>query len=243
MQVIVLCIVFFCGTTLAGLPSTIIPCHRSDPDISKCIINRVNSLKPRLATGKIADDFIIPSLEPMKLENIEMSRGSEFKVVFSQLAVRGPSQFQVEKLKVNMDQLIFEFTILLPKLTYNGKYTMKIRLLLLDIAGKGDVNGTLFNTRAKVRLRGHPFEQDGQTFLQFDRFQVKLNVGSSKIYLDNLFNGDPTLGQIGNTFINDNIELFLSEVQPGLEKSLAETFTQTANDILKGATLEEVFPA
>lgn len=145
--------------------------------------------------------------------------------------------------RVDLDKLVFDFTILLPKLNYNGKYTMKMRLLLLDLAGKGDVTGQLDNTRARVRLRGTPYQKNGQTYMKFERFQVKIQVGSSKIHLDNLFNGDPTLGQVGNTFINDNIDLFLSEVQPGLENSLAETFTSVANDILQGATLDEIFPA
>lgn len=81
------------------IASTITPCHRSDPDISLCVKNKVNELKPRLASGQISPEFSVPQLEPMKLENIEMSRGSEFKAVFSNLLVRGPSAFQIEKLK------------------------------------------------------------------------------------------------------------------------------------------------
>lgn len=143
---------------------------------------------------------------------------------------------------MDLDTLVFDFVILLPKLNYKGKYSLKIKLLLLDIAGKGDVTGTMDNTRARVRLRGVRYQKDGQTFMKFEKFLVKIQVNNSQIHLDNLFNGDPTLGQIGNQFINDNIQLFLDEVTPGLEKSLADTFTEVANDILKGATLDEIFP-
>lgn len=145
--------------------------------------------------------------------------------------------------RADLDNNVIDVKILLPKLIYNGKYTLKMRLLLLDLSGKGDVSGVLENSRARVRMRGKPYQKNGQTYLKFERFQVKIQLGTSKIHLDNLFNGDPTLGQAGNAFINENIELFSAEVQPGLERSLAETFTSVANDILNTATLDEIFPA
>lgn len=141
-----------------------------------------------------------------------------------------------------MDNLIIDIGLSLPKLSYQGKYLLKIKLLLLDIAGKGNVSGNLENTRARVRLRGKKYEKNGQTYLKFERFQVKIMIGESKIKMDNLFNGDPTLGMIGNQFINDNIKLFTDEITPGLENSLAATFTEVANDILKNATFDEIFP-
>lgn len=60
--------------------------------------------------------------------------------------------------------------------------------------------------------------------------------------MDNLFNGDPVLGQVGNSFINENSKLFLTEITPGLEKSLSKTFTDIANTILKTTTYDEMFP-
>lgn len=77
----------------------IVPCYRNDPDLAGCIKNRVNELKPRLATGKISDSFTVPQLEPLSLDTIQMSRGTEFKAVFTDLLVRGPSKFQIEKIK------------------------------------------------------------------------------------------------------------------------------------------------
>lgn len=50
------------------------------------------------------------------------------------------------------------------------------------------------------------------------------------------------MGQIGNQFINENSELFLGEIIPGLEKNLAEIFTKTANEIVENASFDEMFP-
>ena len=48
--------------------STIHVCSRNDPDLPKCILNSVAHLQPRLASGRLSDDFIIPALEPLILD-------------------------------------------------------------------------------------------------------------------------------------------------------------------------------
>ena len=60
---------------------------------------------------------------------IRMDRGKEFKAQFSNLLVTGPSNFKIEKLKVNLDNGTFNFIISLPKLEFTGKYTLKMRIL------------------------------------------------------------------------------------------------------------------
>jgi Haemolymph juvenile hormone binding protein (JHBP) len=113
---------------------------------------------------------------------------------------------------------------------------------VLDIQGKGDMDGTFENARARVRMIAKKYQKGGETFLKFDLFNLKIQIGKNRLSLKNLFNGDPSLGNIGNQFINENSELFLSEVIPGLEKNLAEIFTKTANEIVETASFDEMFP-
>lgn len=78
--------------------------------------------------------------------------------------------------------------------------------------------------------------------MKFDKLTLKVTVGGAKFRLENLFNGDRTLGEIGNTVINDNSKLFLEELIPGFEKSLSKTFLEIANDVLDNVTYDEMFP-
>jgi hypothetical protein len=71
---------------------------------------------------------------------------------------------------------------------------------------------------------------------------MKIQIGKSKIELKNLFDNNPTLGLIGNGFINENSETFVTEIIPSLEKNLSEIFTRAANEIVKDASLDEMFP-
>lgn len=91
-------------------------------------------------------------------------------------------------------------------------------------------------------MRGHKEKRGEEEFLKFDPFKVKLRVGQSSIFLTNLFDGDPVLGPATNRVINENSQLFLQEISPVLERSLADLFTEMANKITSKFTYKELFP-
>lgn len=139
-----------------------------------------------------------------------------------------------------------------------------MRLLLFNIQGQGRVTGafckfivhfmpagqiyyflkTIFsdNSRGVVKLRGERVDRNGTEYVTFKQLDVKMEVGKSKFQLDNLFNGDPVLSKVGNAFVNENSELFLSELIPGLEKSLSKSFLEIVNVIMRDVTFDELFP-
>lgn len=98
------------------------------------------------------------------------------------------------------------------------------------------------NTKAFVRIRGTTEKRNGLDYVTFKQLDVKIQIAKSKFNLKNLFNGASTLNEIGNQFVNENSELFLSELIPGLEKSLSKTFLDIVNVILKNVTFDEMFP-
>lgn len=46
-------------------------------------------------------------------------------------------------LRVNLDEPTFDFIIHLPHIEFKGKYDLKIRIVLVELAGKGDIVGLL----------------------------------------------------------------------------------------------------
>lgn len=93
------------------------------------------------------------------------------------------------------------------------------------------MDGTFENSRARVKLRSTKYQKNGEAYLRFEKLNLKIQIGKNRLNLKNLFNGDPNLGQVGNQFINENSDLFLNEIIPGLEKNLAEIFQKTANEM------------
>lgn len=101
----------------------------------------------------------------------------------------------------------------------------------------------LENARAVVRLIGNKVpREDGKEYVKFEHLLMKVSVGKARFRLENLFNGDRTLGEIGNRVINENSQLFVEEMIPGFEKSLSKTFLEIANDVLTDVTFDEMFP-
>lgn len=63
-----------------------------------------------------------------------------------------------------------------------------------------------------------------------------------KLNLANLFRGDRFLGDVGNSLINNNQELYLKDIAPSLEHGLSKHFLDVADKILASATFDEMFP-
>ena len=98
------------------------------------------------------------------------------------------------------------------------------------------------NSKARVKLHGVKYMKDGKEYMKFDKISLRIQIEDAKFNMSNLFNGDPVLSNIGNQFINENSRLFLDELIPGLEKSLADIFGNIAEEILNLAPYEELFP-
>uniref|UniRef100_T1GU87 Hemolymph juvenile hormone-binding protein n=1 Tax=Megaselia scalaris TaxID=36166 RepID=T1GU87_MEGSC len=171
-----------------------------------------------------------------------MGRGREFKAIFSELSVRGGSNFIIDKLVANTSTISFDVYITIPKISFVGKYYLRIKILLLEIGGKGNMTGTFENSKAVVKMRGSRYMKDDVEYVKFHKMPMRISVDKMKLNLENLFNGDKVLGEVGNNIINDNQDLYLQEIIPGLEKGLSKKFLDIANQILETATYDEMFP-
>ncbi|KAH8346330.1 hypothetical protein KR084_004034, partial [Drosophila pseudotakahashii] len=195
------------------LASTIRPCARDDPQLERCIINAVYQIRPLLVHGNLGDGYKTPPLEPLSLDNIELGRSSQFQAVFTDLEANG-----------------------------GRKYSLHLNLLLLDIKGKGNMQGYCENAKASVKMRGSRYLRNGKDYVKFTKMTMRIDFKDFKLNLENLFNGDRILGDVGNSLINNNQELYLNEIVPGLEQGLSKKFLDVANEILATATFDEMFP-
>ncbi|XP_046420967.1 circadian clock-controlled protein daywake-like isoform X1 [Neodiprion virginianus] len=231
------------GTTMAVLPSYIVPCKKSNPNLDRCITETIESLRERLAEG--IPELGAPALEPLQLENVRLLRGpvgARLDVNLTNMEVRGPSTFKVHNLKSNLDKNSFTFRVAFDRLTFRGKYQMDARVLLLRLAGKGDVTGNFTGYSSDVVLRGHKVVRNEVEYLNFERMKLKIKIGEAKIHLSNLFGGDPILGPATNDILNTNSAVFVEELKPVLESSLADLFTDVANTVTTSFTYKELFP-
>lgn len=78
------------------------------------------------------------------------------------------------------------------------------------------------NLKLKISLSGTAFNKNGQQYLRIDKAQVGVKIISLKLNFENLFNGDRVLSDLGNTLVNQNIDMFIRDIEPALQKSLCK---------------------
>lgn len=71
---------------------------------------------------------------------------------------------------------------------------------------------------------------------------MRIRIQDGKLQLDNLFGGDPVLGDFGNQFINTRTQLIIGHLEPELERDLTQTFSKSLATLFRDVTFEEMFP-
>jgi len=75
--------------------------------------------------------------------------------------------------------------------------------------------------------------------LQVSSQTLDLTVERIRMQLNNLFQGDATLGQSVNSFLNDNSQSVFSELKPELSRQVGELVVKVMNDALSALPAEK----
>ncbi|CAH1164070.1 unnamed protein product [Phaedon cochleariae] len=233
-------------TTLAGspkLPSYLKICHRSDPNIEKCLKNSVEELKPLLAKG--IKELNIPSCEPLLIPEVNIDQGSgpvALKSAYKDIKVYGPSKFVIKQIKVDFEKDKMRLKIWLPHLEVICRYVMDGKILMMPITGSGLSKANYSNIDATITIRAEKINRDNDKYYNVTDFYVQFEIGEANINFDNLFNGDKELGEAMNLFLNDNWKQVAGEIKPVLEDSIASIFKKFSNRIFHKYPINVLLP-
>jgi hypothetical protein len=102
----------------------------------------IEMLRPHITVGDLGENFTIPKLEPLNIDEIKISNGNDLQAIFSNLSVFGPSQFNLLNLNSTLDIacMKFDFDIELPLLEFYGDYSIGLNILI-KFRGKGKLKG------------------------------------------------------------------------------------------------------
>ncbi|XP_015604906.1 circadian clock-controlled protein [Cephus cinctus] len=229
------------AVTAVDLPEFLHVCKRKDPQVEACMTQSVEYLRPYLMKG--VPECNIPALEPLLLKELVATEGTGIRITANDVHAYGASNFNVRRLKIDLNLLRFEVDVDLPHLFIDGQYQVDGRVLLLPIRGSGPMKGNFTGCTGAVKLQGEILKgDDGEEHLHFSDFRMKISIGKGNLLLENLFGGERTLGDIVNSAINSNFDAFIRELQPLIEKALSEAFLEIANNIVGPFTYQQLFP-
>ncbi|KAK4878345.1 hypothetical protein RN001_010851 [Aquatica leii] len=240
--VAVLCVI---QAVYCVIPSYIKVCPHDHPKLAACITNSIEELRPRLKTG--IPELDIPGLEPFELDPIEIDSiggGTRLATNISDIRVYGASSFKILKLTPTLTKKghNFRFEVIIPRITILAEYELDSRILFLDLKGKGPFNANVSDYHFECIMKGNKIKRNNNDYLEFEQMKCNLVIGKVEIYLDKLFEGNPTLSKATNNVINDNANVLFEEIKPGVLKALTKRFTDIANKITLSFLYEELFP-
>ncbi|XP_029169773.1 circadian clock-controlled protein [Nylanderia fulva] len=218
------------------------PVREPENEYETCVSNSINYLKPYLKTG--VPEYNIPSLEPLKLKKLSVSPTNGVQIMATDINVDGASNFIINKVKIKLnplDQILAEVD--LPNILVEGNYEIDGKVLLLPLRGSGPMHGNFSDCRGicSIRIERY-FDENGVEKARISEFKTKISVGKGTLNLENLFNGEKVLGDVVNSAINNNFDLFLKELSPLVEMALSDAFQQIADNIVQQFSFAQLFP-
>ncbi|TMW47942.1 hypothetical protein DOY81_006975 [Sarcophaga bullata] len=219
-------------------PTWLKTCPRNNPNENKCFRKMFEGCFPALAAG--IPEIGVNGFEPLHIDQVSVQKGSGNLILaggFQNLVIRGPSNSTVTRAILDLEKKILNFELEIPLLRIKAKYNLNGHILLLPLIGNGNVSLALKDVKTavytRISLRNLPEE-----VLHIDDMKVTFNVGSMRIHLKNLFNGNEILAASINTFLNQNGNEVISELRPDLEKGLADIFHGLWNNVFSKMPLK-----
>jgi len=227
-------VVFLLFTALASagkFGDSLRQCNVSDRSaLDRCLFQITEDLRPFMPTGIPENN--IPVLDPMTIDSLSLTQGGTVRSTFSNMQVKGLSKFRTISVSADPDRMTLKLKLAIPELRIIGKYVTSGRVLLLEVNGAGtfwNVLGDLVvESTSNLVLRGSPPNE----FLQVSTQNLDIQVAKIRLQLNNLFNGDPVLGQSVNTFLNDNSQEVFAELKPEISKQVGSLVLKVMNDAL-----------
>jgi len=198
--------------------------------LDRCLFQIVEDLRPFMPTGIPENN--IPVLDPMLIDSLSLTQGGTVRTTFSNMQVKGLSKLITNSVTADPDRMTLRVKLTIPELRIIGKYTTSGRILLLDVEGAGTFWNVLGNVvvdgNSNLVLKGSPPNQ----IIQVADQNLDIQVSKIRLQLNNLFNGDPVLGQSINTFLNDNSQQVFAELKPEISKQVGGLVLKVMNDAL-----------
>ncbi|XP_060517815.1 circadian clock-controlled protein daywake-like [Cylas formicarius] len=229
-----------CGAFADELPSFLHVCHRNDPNLIPCLIAAVEEIRPFLVKG--VPEYNLPSLEPLHMKDFFAEETAGMTIKVTEVSAWGCSDYFVRGIEANMDTNQFVVDVDLPKLRIEAHYHVDGKLLMVQVRGDGDIEANITDVKARAELQGELYDKDGEKYMKYTDVKLKVSIGGGSVRLANLFNGDQVLLAMINDVVNKNLDLFLKELMPIIQKSLEGVVMNTGNAITDAFSYKQLFP-
>ncbi|KAG1666127.1 hypothetical protein GQR58_019047 [Nymphon striatum] len=159
----------------------------------------LNNFKSQMTTGIPA--LKIPILDPFKVKDqslVKKDSKIDIRASLKNNKVTGLSKFKIQKLRLDLNKLQFEFGLLIPKLAIKGQYALNGNALnIFPIFGNGEYSVTVRNLKIATHVKVTIDDNGRGTLAEPPNLDVSFS--SVRVNFENLLGG---LSNILNGIIN-----------------------------------------
>lgn len=192
-------------------------CPKNIPNFSKCVKQSIERLRPAFKSGDFGA-FRTEPLDPVKLDDISIRRPGLTSDV-TNVRASGVVDYVVEKANLDFNKSLMDMIIVFPKVSVVGNYVNQFNFGWLNAHAKGRFTALLGNLKVRIGFRGRQEMRNGQRYLKAEQFTAVPKITQIKIHLENAF-PDKNLNDAVNAFMNQNVDLFVPEVEQSIKTTM-----------------------
>ncbi|XP_069682354.1 protein takeout [Periplaneta americana] len=213
-------------------PYFIHPCHRSDPNVNRCLAEASNHLVWWFRKG--IPELGITEVEPILIDEISIALGTGpdgYRATFTDIEAYGVSNMTVVGVRTDLDTLQFQLSFYIPKIVVRARYKSSGVLIMIKASGGGDYLGEYMGVKSKVYFRARPHNVKGRTFLQVEDMKMDFSARDIKSRIENLHNGNTVIQAALNLFINANAHELEAEMKPDIKRKMVQIIKNFVNNL------------
>ncbi|XP_061397267.1 circadian clock-controlled protein daywake-like [Musca vetustissima] len=206
--------------------SQLTPCKLNDPNNGPCLRDLLQHLLLRGTTTH--------SIDPYKLKKARVTVDNpniRLNMNLTQVVIRGLSQSQMKDVIVT-DGDHFVLNVNIPKVHIAGNYVMDGRVLLLNLAGKGEFSVDFSDIDVRFTLVAKAVEREGERYFNVETLKSHIkHLGNMHVAFANLFGSNQALTDSANDLFNQNWRELVEVLRPVIEESMDTSIRTQANKI------------
>ncbi|XP_073973468.1 protein takeout-like [Rhodnius prolixus] len=228
--------------TSLALPAYLKPCKKGKfEEFNDCVLKTINNALPTLVKGD--RKYRLPVLDPLLIKRVSVSednkRSVALNVTLEDAKLKGLKNSKVVKSEIDLDKKHIQFSVTLPKLVVDSKYSISGKFLILPITGTGPAHIVLDNVKATYTCDFKLIKIKGEDFIKITKWDLKYDTTKLQIDLKNLFNGDEALGKNMNKALNENWSELNSALGPSIAKAFGAAVTQILDELTRVVSYKE----
>ncbi|CAH1397714.1 unnamed protein product [Nezara viridula] len=200
------------------------------------------SIFERPATSVRNKQLGIGPIDPLRIMSMKMDQGSgavSVKLEFQDLDIFGLSSCNATAIK-NNNWKTLEGQAICKTFDMTGNYKANGKVLSLPISGNGDFDLHFDMMEANITIHLKESFNKGKKYFEVSSLNLIVNPNNATFYFENLFDGDEVLSENMNTFLNENSEIIIKELNPSFSKGLSQALFQITSQIFSKIPSNEI---